>query len=81
MTSLSDAGAVLSAEGNLVHAFKAFANDTPGAQFREGAELCWTLTPYKIPVLNSIFAARLDAHNAGDAIEAAKQRAAERDVP
>lgn len=79
--SLSDAAAVRAMQRNLVAVFDALVRAMPGAESYEGDELCWTLTRVAFAVFNSVFAARLDAATAEEAIEAAKARALRNDVP
>jgi len=72
---------IVNIERNLVYVFRELARALPGAEVRESAELFWVLTPIRIALFNSLFAARLDPSSAGGAIEAVKGQARAKGVP
>ena len=72
---------IVNIEQNLVYVFRELARALPGAEVHESDELFWVLTPIRIALFNSLFAARLDPSNADAAIEAVKARALAMGVP
>src|SRR5262249_34660769 len=72
---------VSAVERNLVYVFREFARALPSAEFHEGPELFWMLTPVAVPVFNTLLAAQLDKSNVDGAIQSAKARAANKKLP
>lgn len=72
---------IVNIEQNLVYVFRELARTLPGAEVHENDELFWVLTPIRIALFNSLFAARLDPSSADAAIEAVKARALATGVP
>jgi ribosomal protein S18 acetylase RimI-like enzyme len=81
VNTLSEAAVASALERNLAAAFKALVCATPGGTFHDGPELCWSLSHVPFAAFNSIFGAHLDGASADDAIEAAKARGRENNVP
>lgn len=72
---------IVNIERNLVYVFREFARILPGAEVHESDELFWVLTPIRIALFNSLFAARLDPSSADAAIETVKAGALAMGVP
>ncbi len=72
---------IVNVEQNLVYVFRELARALPGAEVHESGDLFWVLTPVRLALFNSLFAARLDPSNASVAIEAVKARAQTKGVP
>ena len=61
--------------------FRELGRALPGTEVHESSELFWVLTPVRLALFNSLFAARLDPSNAAVVIEAVKARAQAKGVP
>ena len=72
---------IVNIEQNLVYVFRELARALPGAEVHESDEFFWVLTPIRIALFNSLFAARLDPSGAEAAIEAVKAGAHATGVP
>jgi len=72
---------IFNVEQNLVYVFRELGRALPGTEVHESSELFWVLTPVRLALFNSLFAARLDPSSADAAIEAAKARAQIKGVP
>ena len=75
---MSDAATAV--EKNLHDLFRVFGS-WPKVTLHDAPELIWTLTGIPFPLFNAVTRARLEDHNADQAIEQAKGRCAERSVP